>query len=88
MHPADEYIENFVQDINRARVIRARSIMEPVSAANGASMQAEVAVNDNLEAVLAAMQGDPDGCVAVTQDGLTVGAITARRMLEVLPPQR
>ena len=88
MHPADEYIENFVQDINRARVIRARSIMEPVAAANGASLQSEVAANDNLETVLAAMQGNPDGCVAVTQDGLTVGAITARRMLEALPPQR
>ena len=88
MHPADEYIENFVQDINRARVIRARSIMEPVAAANGGSLQSEVAANDTLETVLAAMQGNPDGCVAVTQDGLTVGTITARRMLEVLPPQR
>ena len=88
MNPADEYIENFVQDINRARVIRARSIMEPVSAANGANLQTEVAANENLEAVLSAMQGDPEGSVAVTQDGLTVGAITARRMLEVLPPQR
>ena len=88
MHPADEYIENFVQDINRARVIRARSVMEPVAAANGADLQAEVTANDTLETVLAAMQGNPDGCVAVTQDGLTVGTITARRMLEVLPPQR
>ena len=87
MHPADEYIENFVQDINRARVIRARSVMEP-AADNGANLQAEVAANDTLETVLAAMQGNPDGCVAVTQDGLTVGTITARRMLEVLPPQR
>ena len=88
MHPADEYIENFVQDINRARVIRARSVMEPVAAANGADLQAEVTANDTLETVLAAMQGNPDGCVGVTQDGLTVGTITARRMLEVLPPQR
>ena len=88
MHPANEYIENFVQDINRARVIRARSIMEPVASANGADLQGEVAANDNLEVVLAAMQGNPDGCVGVTQDGQTVGAITARRMLEVLPPQR
>ena len=88
MHPADEYIENFVQDINRARVIRARSIMEPASEANGAGQYPEVASSDNLEAVLAAMHGNPDGCVAVTHDGLTVGTITARRMLEVLPPQR
>ncbi len=88
LHPADEYIENFVQDINRARVIRARSIMEPVAAANGANLQAEVTANDTLETVLAAMQGNPDGCVGVTQDGLTVGTITARRMLEALPPQQ
>ena len=88
MHPADEYIANFVQDINRARVIRARSVMEPVDAANGANLQAEVTANDTLETVLAAMQGNPDGCVGVTQDGLMVGAITARRMLEMLPPQK
>ena len=88
MHPADEYIENFVQDINRARVIRARSVMEPASATNGDGQYPEVAANENLEAVLAAMQGNPDGCVAVTHDGVTVGTITARRMLEVLPPQR
>ena len=88
MNPANDYIENFVQDINRARVIRARSVMEPVAAANGASLQAEVAANDTLETVLTAMQGNPDGCVSVTQDGLTVGTITARRILEVLPPQR
>ena len=77
-----------VQDINRARVIRARSVMEPVDAANGGNLQAEVTANDTLETVLAAMQGNPDGCVGVTQDGLMVGAITARRMLEVLPPQK
>ena len=88
MNPANDYIQNFVQDINRARVIRARSVMEPVAVANGASLQAEVTANDTLETVLAAMQGNPDGCVGVTQDGLTVGAITARRILEVLPPQR
>ena len=44
--------------------------------------------NDTLETVLAAMQGNPDGCVSVTQDGLPVGTITARRILEVLPRQR
>ena len=88
MHPANEYIENFVQDINRARVIRARSVMEPLAAGDEANPQGEVTVNDNLETVLATMQGDPDGCVTVTQDGLAVGAITARKMLEVLPPQR
>ena len=88
MNPANDYIQNFVQDINRARVIRARSVMEPVAVANGANLQAEVTANDTLETVLAAMQGNPDGCVSVTQDGLPVGTITARRILEVLPRQR
>lgn len=46
MEPADEYIQNFVKDVNRGRVIRADSVMLP-----GASSVATVAVDstDNLQ---------------------------------------
>jgi len=82
MHPADDYIENFVKDINRARVIRARSIMGPVARDEVPLLQ--VAADDNLETVLATMQGDPHSQVAVMQEGEVVGMVTSRQVLEAL----
>jgi glycine betaine/proline transport system ATP-binding protein len=82
MHPSDAYIENFVRDINRARVIRVRSIMQPVM--NGEAPDIHVTVDDNLESVLSVMQGDPNGCVGVTQGSELVGTLTVRRLLEAL----
>ncbi len=82
MHPSDDYIENFVRDINRARVIRARSIMQPVM--DGEPPEIQVTVDDNLEGVLSAMQGDPNGCVGVMQGSEWVGTLTVQRLLEAL----
>lgn len=84
MHPADDYIESFVRDINRSRVIRARSIMEPIT--NGEQFDIQVAADDNLDSVLAAMQGDPHACVGVTDNSDLVGKLTTQKLLESLPP--
>ena len=35
MNPADEYVEAFVKDVNRAKVIKAKVIMQSVSESNG-----------------------------------------------------
>ena len=35
MNPADDYVEAFVKDVNRAKVIKAKVIMVPVNEANG-----------------------------------------------------
>ena len=35
MNPADDYVEAFVKDVNRAKVIKAKIIMKPVNEANG-----------------------------------------------------
>jgi len=87
MHPADEYIENFVRDINRARVVRARAVMQPVCDADVLGRQ--VAADDNLETVLNALHGDATGCVGVVHEGETIGMINAHTLLDVLQsPQR
>ncbi len=87
MHPADDYIENFVRDINRSRVIRARSVMEPID--NGEQFEIQVSADDNLDSVLAAMQGDPHACVGVTHNFELVGKLTSQKLLEaLLLPQR
>lgn len=87
MNPADDYIENFVRDINRSRVIRARSIMEPID--NGEQFEIQVSCDDNLDSVLSAMQGDPHACVGVAHNFELVGKLTAQKLLEaLLLPQR
>ena len=35
MNPADDYVEKFVKDVNRAKVIKAKIIMTPVNSSNG-----------------------------------------------------
>ena len=35
MNPADDYVEAFVKDVNRAKVIKAKIIMKPANEANG-----------------------------------------------------
>ena len=83
MHPADAYIESFVKDINRARVLRARSIMYPVPD-DEEPPSIYVEPNDNLEAVLAAMKGDPSKSVGVAREGNVIGVINSRTLLEAL----
>jgi len=84
LNPADPYIEDFVRDINRARVIRARSVM---TAPDGApSGLPTVSVGDNLEAVLAKIDGNPEATVLVEREGSVVGQLSARTVLETLRP--
>ena len=46
MNQTDQYIEDFVSDINRARVLRVRSVMQPFSEGKFAG---DVQENDTLE---------------------------------------
>lgn len=74
LNPADEYIENFVKDVNRGRVILTESIMDA-----GAHSQAGAAVNahDNLE-VAAGILADAGASVVnvVNNSGSVVGHLT------------
>lgn len=71
MEPADEYIQNFVKDVNRARVIRTESVMKA-----GADARATVEVNstDNLEDAARTMSNAQQQVVNVTdENGQVVG---------------
>lgn len=56
LNPCDPYIEAFIGDINRARVLRVRSVMSGDVASDG--HHGEVDADDNLEHVLALSEGD------------------------------
>lgn len=56
LSPADPYIEDFVSDINRARVLRVRSIMH--RDITEAAFTGDLDVDDTLESVIALSGGD------------------------------
>lgn len=84
MNPADPYIEEFVGDINRARVLRAGTIAKP-----GAPMGhivGQVDWNDTLEKVITMAQGRSDAAVTVRKDGQVMGKLDMADLLSALVP--
>jgi glycine betaine/proline transport system ATP-binding protein len=84
MRPTDPYVEDFVRDINRARVIRVRSIARPVTDAG--RLTTSVGADDNLERVLAVTGSDLDAVLGVERQGQLVGEVAVREVVEVLRP--
>jgi glycine betaine/proline transport system ATP-binding protein len=86
LNPADAYIEKFVDDINRARVLRAESVMAPgVIVESGTSGQVDV--NDNLETVMAQSGGDLTRTFVVVRDGIPAGLIRMQDVFKALVPR-
>ncbi|CUH67555.1 Glycine betaine transport ATP-binding protein OpuAA [Thalassovita gelatinovora] len=84
LNPNDPYIEDFVSDINRARVLRVRSVMSPL---NGETEFAGVVdVNDNLEKLIQMSGGDTTHNFKVQQDGTDVGILHMKALVRALVP--
>lgn len=86
MNPADPYIEEFVGDINRARVLRAGTIAR--AAEPGTQIAGSVDWNDTLEAVIALAAGRTDISVQVAKVGRPEGIIEMRDLLAALVPYK
>ena len=84
MAPADPYIEDFVSDINRARVLRVRSVMQDLTADEFAG---DVDTNDNLESLIAASGGDTALRYRVIENGKPVGELDMRELVKALVPR-
>ena len=88
LHPNDPYIEDFVSDINRARVLRVRSIMIPIE--DGGILpdaHGEVGVDDTLESMIARSEGDTSHSYVVTRDGEAVGTLEMTSLVKALVPR-
>ncbi|MEO9777525.1 MAG: betaine/proline/choline family ABC transporter ATP-binding protein [Sedimentitalea sp.] len=84
MQPADPYIEAFVGDINRARVLRAGTIAtegNPDGVVVG-----QVDWQDTLETVIRVAKGRTDATVMVVRDGQPAGKIETCELLSALIP--
>lgn len=73
MRPADDYIADFIKDINRGRVIEVRSVMsEQRKETAGPKLAHDSAIEDALQTLVAS--GSETGSV-VDGDGKTIGSI-------------
>ncbi|MGR3433317.1 MAG: quaternary amine ABC transporter ATP-binding protein [Shimia sp.] len=86
LDPADPYIEDFVSDINRARVLRVRSVMTRGAPGPG-DYAGEVEGDDTLESVIARSGGDTSHDYVVLEDGAPVGTLNMRALVRALVPR-
>ncbi|MFT4727717.1 MAG: glycine betaine/proline transport system ATP-binding protein [Granulosicoccus sp.] len=87
LNPKDPYIEDFVGDINRARVLRARSIMTPLVGELPADTQGEVDHDSTLESIIARSGGDISHAYVVTKEGTPIGTLEMTALLKSLVPR-
>lgn len=85
LNPNDPYIEDFVSDINRARVLRVRSVMSPMNGQDASS--GEVDYNDTLESVIGRSGGDTAHAYTVMRDGAPVGILDMKDLVKALVPR-
>ncbi len=86
LKPNDPYIEDFVSDINRARVLRVCSVMSPINGALPAT-EGQVDYNDTLESVIGVSGGDTAYTYTVMRDGAAVGLLDMQDLVKALVPR-
>jgi glycine betaine/proline transport system ATP-binding protein len=87
LSPADEYVERFVNDINRSRVLRVESIMNPHAPAVMQSIDT-IEGSETLEAALEKAQGDPDRTFTVTNGDAVIGTLDMRDVMRAIVPRK
>jgi len=86
LNPADAYVYDFVRDINRARVLRVRSVMSAASHAPGQYSE-RLHTNDSLEKAIALSKGSTDAGFTVHNDeDQIVGSVTMKQIVHALVP--
>ena len=85
MAPNDSYIVDFISDINRARVLRVRSVMEK-TATPPENPSGEVDHDDTLESVIARSGGETNRTYVVMRQGKQVGVLKMIDLVKALVP--
>ena len=86
MNPADDYVEAFVKDVNRAKVIKAKIIMKPANEANGIDKSNLIKVQEDqfIEEFLPQVVCTNSNCEVVDKQGNTKGYITNKELQKSL----
>ena len=81
MRPADEYISDFIKDINRGRVIRVSTLMKKATRASGPKFSSSALLEDVLTTL---NRSKSDSGAVVNSDGKTIGKITMRDAIQAM----
>lgn len=87
LNPNDPYIEDFVSDINRARVLRVRSVMTPLKGKAPSGIEGEIDYDDTLESVIARSGGDISHTYLVKKADKSVGTLEMTALVRALVPR-
>ncbi|MEL7149192.1 MAG: betaine/proline/choline family ABC transporter ATP-binding protein [Pseudomonadota bacterium] len=80
--PADEYVREFVQGISRLKLVRAHTIMEPLSDGEAQTLNGapRAAGDSDLDALIDLSVGTA-GPIIITEDGRDVGQVSKETLL-------
>ncbi|RPF74100.1 MAG: glycine betaine/L-proline ABC transporter ATP-binding protein [Rickettsiales bacterium TMED289] len=86
MNPADEYVKAFVKDVNRTKVIKAKTIMKSKENVNGIDKNNLVKVKEDqfIEEFLPQVVCTNANCEVVDKDGNVKGYITNKELQKTL----
>tara|TARA_Y200000002_G_scaffold282562_1_gene236562 strand:+ start:353 stop:1378 length:1026 start_codon:yes stop_codon:yes gene_type:complete len=86
MKPADDYVEAFVKDVNRAKVLKAKTIMKPVTDTNGIDKNHLIKVLEDqfIEEFLPQVVCNNSNCEVVDKKGNLKGYITNKELQKSL----
>ena len=85
VNASDPYIEAFVSDINRARVLRVRSVMTPLD--EKFKYAGDVSPKDTLESLKAVSEGDTSFKFRVVDGEKPIGQIDMQDLVKALVPR-
>ena len=85
LNPNDPYIVDFISDINRARVLRVRSVMD-TSPDDPPAVAGEVDADATLESVIALSGGDTALSYKVLRNGEQAGYLNMQKLVRALVP--
>ena len=86
MKPADDYVEAFVRDVNRAKVIKAKIIMAPANSSDGVDKSNLVRVHEDqfIDEFLPKVVCSNANCEIVDKEGAVKGYITEKELSKAL----
>ena len=86
MNPADDYVEAFVKDVNRAKVIKAKIIMKPANSSNDVDKSNLIKVQEDqfLDEFLPKVVCSNSNCEVVDKSGNVKGYLTQKELSKAL----
>jgi glycine betaine/proline transport system ATP-binding protein len=81
LRPADDYIKDFIKDINRSRVLKVSSIMEKETKVLGPKILCNTSIEESLKIISSTDKGL---ATVVNAKGKTVGKVTLKNAIAAI----